>query len=75
LTTEYFATVVFRPHTRSVHYSELALEGLGPRASDVGPDTARSPKLEARSRRATVSGVLMVKLLRAYGECLGARSR
>jgi hypothetical protein len=53
LTTEYFATVVFRPHTRSVHYSELALEGLGPglRTSGQIRPEARSLKPEADERQ------------------------
>ena len=61
LTTEYPANgSFFRPHTRSVHETDARPEVWG-------------HKLQFQDERKFE--FLMVKLLRAYGECLGARRR
>jgi hypothetical protein len=75
LTTEYFATVVFRPHTRSVYLLALTQVDYGLQTTDFGEVLlpaawSLEPEVNRRQFR-----VLMVKLLRAHGGCLGARRR
>ena len=60
-------TVVFSDHTHAVC---MKLTRVGIRDSGVG--TSRRRGLNPGKRKFEF---LMVKLLRAYGECLGARSR
>ena len=67
--TEYSANgSFFRPHTRSVH-GNLRGRASGSRLSAIGRERGIG------SQSASVLEFLMVKLLRAYGECLGAKRR
>ena len=51
------------------------MSGLGTRDSGVVKSNLPDPEPRVRIPVSVSSEFIMVKLLRAYGECLGARSR